>query len=488
LKPAYFQTTLEKKPINFISLMKYFTTLFILFIILLKLHALGVDNQVSAKISAILPKNAQIGIIVKSLNDSQLIYEHNANHLFMPSSTIKILTAVAALKRLGPNFTYSTQLLGATNSDTCQQEDIYLKFSGDPSLTTKDLTKLFSSLTESGIHHITGDIIYDDLGYNVPTINDSWMLSDIHNCEMVPITQAIIDENYYHFEIHPAKTLSEPSVLKTNLGIEPQYKVDNQVITSSNEDYTWRSYGFVNNVLRIQGKAGIDLKPQRIELPVDDLDFYIQQNIAQALLENKITLAGKITTGKTPENAITLAEHKSATLNTLISNGLKHSHNVPFGALLLQLAALENPSTTSWKAASNIMAKTLQSDYSIDLSEAIIDDGIGLSRYNLMSPKQLSDVLIAAYKDPSISSYFTNTLAQNCSPGKLQNRLTESNLKGRVYAKTGSMTSISTIAGYLKTNQNNLLSFVIFVNGFSGKSLPYRNFQDDVCRILIEHL
>lgn len=466
--------------------MKYISILLTLLILTPKLHAVDIKNEASYKILSILPQHTHVGIIIKSINDDRLIFEHNANQLFMPSSTIKILTAIIALKHLGPNFTYSTQLFGTTNPNTCQQQDLYLKFSGDFSLTAKDLTKLFSTLSQSGIHHIAGNIIYDDPGYSVPAINPAWMLSDVHTCEMVPISKAIIDGNYYHFEICPSKNLSEPSILKTNLGIEPRYKIDNQVTTSSNKDYTWRSYGFVDDILHIQGKVGIDLTPQRIELPVDDLDFYIQQNIAKALKENGITLEGKIIPGTTPENAILLSEHKSQPLKNLISPALKHSQNSPFGSLLLQLAALEKPSATSWRAASSVLTEAFQNSYSIDLSQAVIDDGIGLSRYNLMSPKQLSDILSAAYKDPTLSPHFINALAENGKPGKLQNRLTDTKLSGKIHAKTGGMTGLSTIAGYLTTNQGNLLSFVIFVNNFPGSSLPYRNFQDNVCRILIE--
>lgn len=458
--------------------MKYCSAFLLVFSLQLGTYLLGINNQITDRIIASIPPNAHVGIIVKSVNDDQIIFEHNANQIFMPGSTLKMLTAAVALKHLGPDFTYSTQLLANDNPD------LYLKFSGDPSLTAKDLTNLFSSLSQAGIHHINGNIIYEDSGYAAPPINPSWMLSDIHTCEMVPISKAIIDENYYHFEILPGKTLSEPSFLKSKLDIEPRYPIDNQVTTVPDKDYTWRSYGFVENTLCIQGKAGIKLKPQRIELPIDDLNFYIQQNIAKALNENAITLQGQIIHGKTPQNAAVLAEHTSASLDAIISNGLKYSLNVPFGSLLLQL----NPSATSWRDASLNIAKTLQYDYSIDLTEAHIDDGIGLSRYNLMSPKQLSDLLTAVYNDSSISSYFINGLAQNGKPGELQNRLTDKTLKNKIYAKAGSMTGVSALAGYLITNKGNLLTFVIFVNGFTGSPQPYKNFQDDLCRTLIEQL
>jgi D-alanyl-D-alanine carboxypeptidase/D-alanyl-D-alanine-endopeptidase (penicillin-binding protein 4) len=468
--------------------MKTYKMVAVLCVVFLGFPLMGMDNnQVRERLEAILPLNAHVGIIVKSLDDDQVVYGHNENLLFMPGSTLKIVTAVAALKSLGANFTYSSQLLVDPNSSS-EPNVFYLKFSGDPTLTGKDLINLFRLLEGIEVCGTGGKIIYDVEDYNVPRINKAWMLSDIETCEMGPVSKAMIDGNYYHFEIYPAKELLEPSILKGKLGIEPRYMIDNQVITNSDEEYTWRSYGFVGDVLRIQGKAGINLKPQRIELPVDDLGFYIQQNINKALKESGTKLKYEIISGKIPKDAILVGEHKSQTLSAIISEGLKYSINLPFGVLPLELAALENPSANSWRKASNILSELIKKNYSIDLSGAVIDDGIGLSRYNLMSPKQLSEVLIAAYRDSSISSHFVNGLAQNGREGDLKNRLNEPTCIGRVNGKTGSMTGVSGYAGYLETLKGKRLCFVIFINGYSGPIQPYRDFQDKFCRILIEQL
>lgn len=461
--------------------------IFIFFILSIKLGS--IVCQAHMDLQEILPPHVGIGIVVKSINDEKLLFTHNADQFFQPSSTLKILTAAVALKKLGPNFSYSTQLLADADFNNCNRPDLYLKFSGDPSLTAKDLSKLFASLKSSGSSSIEGNIFYDDFGYTIPSINSAWMISDLNTCEMVPLTKAIIDNNYYHFEICPAKTLFEPSFLKPKLGIEPPYlsQIDNQVTTVPNENYVWRSYDFVDDKLHIAGKVGISLHPQRIELPITDLDFYIKQNIAKALKENAIPLKGEIIRAKTPHNTVVLAEHKSQPLINIISKNLKYSENIPTGALFLELASLEDPSLNSWREASKVLTDALKDAYSINLSEAIIDDGgIGLSRYNLMSPNQLLDVLIAIHKDPSISSLFMNALPQNGKPGFLEKRLTDQNLLGKIYAKTGSMTGLSGLAGYVKTNKGNWLAFVIFINSFSGPSKPYRDFQDEVCRILIE--
>lgn len=476
---------MQKKPCKFNSNPNLFFWLSSFFFLGLNLHAQDLSqlNNLCANLS----RNVALGVIVTSVKNNQVIYEHNADQLFMPSSTLKILTAAVGLKRLGPDFTYTTELLVSPDLNNCPK-NIYLKFSGDPSLTAKDLTQLFNALTQLNIGLIAGNIIYDDSGYTVPKINTAWMVSDIETCEMVPLSKAIIDHNYYHFEIHPANALSLPSILKPKLKACPEYPIDNQVITSLDKDTIWRKYGFINNILCIQGKAGINRKPQRIELPITDLDQYIQQNIANALQYNNIVLEGSILPGKIPNDTIVLAKHGSITLNAILAKGLKFSENVPFGALLLELASLDNPTATSWRNACSTLTTAIKDYYSIDLSKAVIDDGIGLSRYNLISPRQLSELLISIYKDPSISSCFMNSLAQNGHEGDLQKRLTDEPFLGKIKAKTGSMTGLSSLAGYLTTSKGDLLSFVIFVNGFSGPSQFYRDFQDQCCRILMEQL
>lgn len=455
------------------------------FILLSHLEANNYE-KINSLILKSLPSNAQVGIIVKSINDEKLIFEHQMDQLFLPGSTVKILTAAIALKNLGPNFTYITELLAKKNlkENSCT---LYVKFSGDPSFTLEDLTDLFNSLTLNNTHEIDR-IIYDSSGYNVPPLNSSWMLQDIETCEVVPTTKAIINENYYLFELYPAQKLEERSTLKSKLGILPIYKIDNQVVTVPDENFVRRSYGFDGDILRIKGKTGIHLQPQRIELPISDLDFYIEQMITSALNNNNITITNKISSGKIPKDAVTVAKHKSKTMASILSQALKHSYNIPFGALLLEIASSHNPSITSWKDASNILKKAFYNHYSIDLSHAIIDDGIGVSRYNLISPRQMCDILLAVYKDPSISKSFLDALAQNGQEGKLQKRMTDPVLIGKIRAKTGILSGVTGLAGYLKTNDDNLVAFVIFVNNFIGSPQPFWDFQDKICRILIEEL
>ena len=111
-----------------------------------------------------------------------------------------------------------------------------------------------------------------------------------------------------------------------------------------------------------------------------------------------------------------------------------------------------------------------------------IVDGSGLSRYNLVSPAQLVKLLSYAYNNKSINQPFVNALATPGNIGTLETRMPD--LKNRVRAKTGRMTGIVSLAGYIKTTDHGEVAFAIATNSFLGDHQKHQKLHDEICTAL----
>src|SRR5439155_921171 len=135
-------------------------------------------NELGDNIEALINKtdpDLNYGIIVQSLDTGEVLYKKYDNRYFKPASTMKVMIAMFALKELGPDYIYTTRLHGNGDLDCSEANNIYLKFSGDPTFTSDDLALLLSELKKQRISEIAGDFVYDSTGYTTPKICGGWM-------------------------------------------------------------------------------------------------------------------------------------------------------------------------------------------------------------------------------------------------------------------------------------------------------------------------
>lgn len=140
-------------------------------------------------------RNEKIGIYIQNLENKSVLYAHNSNVLFTPASTTKVFTAAAAYLSLGPDYRYETIL--STNAPVGQvlKGNVYLRFSGDPTLTSQDIFALINEMRYKGVREVTGNIILDQSVFSGPYYGAGWDTSDYAVCYGAPASGAIINSN-----------------------------------------------------------------------------------------------------------------------------------------------------------------------------------------------------------------------------------------------------------------------------------------------------
>lgn len=458
-------------------------------LLILCLSSIQINSCYADKIQDLIQvkaPEASVGILIEQADTKQVIYSFNANHAYTPASNNKILTAIAALKELGNNYQFLTTL-SADNLNTQNHSlnsSVYLKFSGDPSLTDQDLKDLIHILKTEGIQKINGDVILDTSEYSGAPVPLGIVHDDLAYCFMAPIQSVIINQNCINFSV--------------NLNSSGHMIIDRQ----ANAD----GFSIVNNLMQVPGKdepktctfyPHMDSNNQVIlegclsakenlnfSFAIANPTLYAEKIIQQALLNDQITISGNIKTGLSPNSLKLLALHRSEPLINLITYMLTTSNNIYAGSITRAIGYAYY-GVGSNKAGVNAIASIDMALIGHPLDHFEIEDGAGASRYDMITPSDLVDLLSAAYQDPVLKADLFEALPRSGMTGTLKYRMGRAPLLGNVYAKTGSMQGISALSGYLKTRQGKIYIFSILLNGLTTSLYPARDLQDEILGLLV---
>mgnify|MGYP001971001302 CR=1 FL=1 len=446
--------------------------------------ARNIDNLIKKQVG-----NVNIGIVIKNLDTGKVIYEKNPKRSFVPASTMKVLTGFSGLLFLGPNYRYKTTILadnrqihhGTLNSD------VYIKFSGDPTLKISHLKHMIERLKQQGIHAINGDVYVDDTAFGTNDIGPGWMWDDTRYCFSAPTSAAMINGNCIHMQVKPNKSVGKP-VQIIPIGSAKYVDYRNFTTTKAGKGGFCRLdlHSNINNIYTLDGCMRAHSEARGLSIAVQNPEIYAEKIIADLLGSAGIRVTGKVRTGSSRDSLVLLAQHQSKPLKELTKKMLKDSDNLIANSVFKTLGRQYYKSSGSWKNGAKAMKNIIGKSAKVDLKNSSIVDGAGLSRYDLITPQQLLDVLNYAYHDKAIKNDFMNALPTSGIDGTLKNRMGQAITIRKIRAKTGTMSHVTSLAGYITTKDKQTVGFAIMMNGAAGRLGKYRRLEDQICTYLAQ--
>ncbi len=460
-------------------------------------HA-SLHSELLALIEKDSPPNSEWSILIQPVNEPKPLFAYQPSKRLVPASNMKIPSSAAILLRLGPDFTYKTQLyISGTISGKTLQGDLIVVGSGDPSIggrfNSGDITHLFKQwaalLKNNNIEIINGrvigiDDIFDDKAHGLDWHPDDllkWYAAEISGLSLndgcldliirggngvgnAAIVRKEPNTNYMKI-INQVKTVSSHNAVR---GIHYEREIDSRTLTltgSIRARQTVRKWTTVPNpthffttVLRENlQKQGIEISGQAYD--ADDLPSLPP--------EEKWTL---------------LDEYESPPLSQLLSVCLKKSQNHYAEHFLKTLGYYEyGRGSSTWGAAA---IKDIFFKYDSDLDRQYFADGSGLSRDNRLNAKSIIKVLRAMYTSP-YGKTFRETLSQAGVDGTLKNRMRGTAAHGNVWAKTGTLNGVRALSGYLyaQSGKTYLVSFL--ANG-ETRGTRFSRIIDKACVLICE--
>lgn len=186
-----------------------------------------------------------------------------------------------------------------------------------------------------------------------------------------------------------------------------------------------------------------------------------------------VMLTGELKIGQAPEGAKVLSSHRSPPMRELIKPALKNTDNLYANCIFKKLGP-------SWEKGRQAVEEFLKERIGLNPEELVVVDGSGLSRYNLVTPKQMIQFL----KKIRTNKPLQDALAIGGVDGTLCNRMKR--FQGKVKGKSGSMKGISSLCGYLETDSGKELAIALFENGYvkEGREIK-RKLEDGICQLLV---
>lgn len=426
------------------------------------------------------------GIILMDTT-GRVVFEHNADRLFVPASNTKLVVSAAASALFPEEFDITTSLYatGPLQEGTLRG-DLIIYGRGDPTFsdrcygpdtlalgacewTWSRMYALADSLVARGVREIEGAIVADGSYFDAEFVHPAWEHYDLNWWYASPVSALGFNDNSIAVRWGPGPTVGAPA----RVSLEPDlgnFLFENRTRTAPSGTRTTIDFFRKPGTLEIwaEGMVAEDHGGRTEYFALPDPNLFFAQAFRAALAERQVGVGGPTlsTTDslryRDARQAPALVSFSSRPRDDLIFPILNASQNW-FAEMLLKVLGREIGGEGSWEAGLDVEGRFLVDSVGIDSTAFSLTDGSGLSAGNLVSPRALAQLLLYMWKHPS-NGGFLRALPRAGGVGSLRDRYTGTALEGRVVAKTGAIRHVNGLSGYIEHPRRGPLIFSVVLN------------------------
>lgn len=423
-----------------------------------------------------------------------------------PASLTKLYTTAAALNRWGPKYRFTTRLVTTASIDAKGVLDGNLIFdgAGAPGLDAQDLWQLAQSLSNRGVHSVSGQLVINQSRFGpVGCISADRCRAETHTSHAYNalLSAAGVDYGNWCVSVVPAERPGQPAAALPCHGQRGVVHISNSVTTVSSSRRTRISARRVTNdqgdTVDVSGHIPAGSQPRKIYLAASDPARQTARLLLSILERSGIRVRGgsSVSNATVPADARTLAQVKGLPLQALLERMLTYSNNYMADTLALDLAQPVAPLQASLNDAGLALATFaghLRDVGGIDPPPPVFLSGSGLTVQNRMSARDLIVLLRAMYHRPALFPAFLGALSVPQSSPMHMLKGGDSVWLKQVMVKTGSLNnpvSVLGVAGYFRTRSGRWGAFAVITNGTtSHPHVPWfkamRAIEDDISTMI----
>lgn len=487
--------------------------------------------ELQAHLTALLeqPKFAPARWGVRILtSDGRAIFERDVDKLFMPASNMKLYTTAATLDAFGPDYKFKTSVYAAGKSSRngLLKGNLILYGRGDPNLSARfdlgeegkpnpidDYTaadkitaieKLADQLQARGIRIIQGDMVGDDSYFATDGLGAGWEWDDLQFYYGAEVNALTVNDNAVTFRVRPATREGQPP----SISVQPltsYVKIINHATTSKGKDaktHIGIHRSLNSNDVEFFGSIPPGAKEFSTEIAVHDPASFAATLLKEALARRGIRVMGRVlrmdAVGRMKEpfdktKLTEIASIESQPMSVLLKVINKQSQNLHTEMMLRQLGELRGAPRElddygrlkSAESRGIEVLKQFLTKAGVDVSTLSLRDGSGLARQDMISPRSTSQLLLFMTKHPHFTVYRDSLPV--AGDGTLQRRMKGTAAEGKVQAKTGSLSYVRALSGYVTTKKGQMLIFSLLGNNYTGAGVDVTGVFDQICVLLAEY-
>ncbi len=468
-----------------------------------KLRPAWLTQQLDGAIGSrpLLAAKARIGVAVYDLETGASLYAHEGEKGMSLASNAKLLTSIAGLGTLGGGFRWRTAIFiddkSLDEKTGIVKGNLYVRGRGDPSLGVADLRALATEVAARGIRTVQGQLIIDgsyfDTDFDAPHFNEQ---PKERAAFRAPVAAFGVSRSAFLVNV-----IGEPGG-GSKVWLEPDagdlIKLKKVEVTSVSEGRTRirvdvNAVGPKKDTLEVEVTGQIRYADGHYwaKRRIDDPQRFAAEVFKQALAAQGIKFTKKsIGSAPVPVNAQPITLHDSAPLSSIVREMNKSSDNY-FAETLLKTLGAETratPGPAAWTDG-QVAVQVALAKLGLPPGTYRAENGSGLFGSTEVSANQMVTLLRGAYHDFRIGPDLMGSLPVGGMDGTLAKRWHNSEARGRVRAKTGTLATVTTLSGYVAVDGAHPLAFAVLVNDVPiGQKGPARAMADDMLDAIVAYL
>jgi len=459
---------------------------------------------------------------IVSLDSGQLIYEHNANKFVRPASNMKLYTVAAAFDRLTPDFHFVTSVYAKEKlEDGKVKGDLIVYGRGDPSIAArfnngdyfKGINDLADRIVAAGVKRIKGDLVGDESYFTGAPVGSGWEWEDLTWSYGAQVSALTINDNAIDLNIRPGDRPGAPVSITTGPPSSSFMTIVNRATTTAKGTRgDLRIYrGLGANSLEITGTLPMGDAGFVGGVSIPDPALAFVSMLRDALIKRDVKIDGRVRTVTAssggsivpgvssaataqPQNMpaqppVEIASLPSPAFNAIAAQTLKPSQNQYTEIILRTLGRTQPPVSTETGRMRDDeekgleVVKNLLRQAGVNDNEVALNDGSGLSRNDLISANTTIQLLTFMSKHKYFAQ-FREALPIAGVDGTLRTRMRGTPAEGNVRAKTGSLSSVASLSGYVTTAGGEHLVFSMMLNNYPDAAAVRRDSIDAIAVLL----
>jgi len=414
--------------------------------------------------------DARLGMQLVSLDDGSVVFSKDADALMNPASNVKLVTAAAALAKLGPEYRFDTEFL-VEPGPTDRVRALFIRGKGDPSLTTEKLHAIASELAHLGLREV-GELVLDDTWFDGERLAPGFEQEVSDRAYTAPTGALSLNANavgvYLRASAPGARAVVE---------LEPPsdyFEVVNAAVgASSRARRASVSSSWTGTQQRITVRGTVPVAGEwAVWKRIDHPPMYFGFTFKRVLEMHGIRVRGKPRLGAAPERSRLLYVAQSETFDLILKRMNKYSSNFVAEQLLKTLGAeLKGPPGSTANGVA-VAEEFLEREVGIPRGSYILRNGSGLNDTNRFTPRQLAQLLQVMWDRFPLAPEYLSSVGIAGKDGTLRYRFEGSEAVGRLRAKTGTLENVSALSGYVQSVGGERFAFSVMVNDYAGRSGP----------------
>lgn len=454
----------------------------------------SLEQRLQSLLNSSVATNSTASVEIVDVETGRVVGARNPRMAVAPASNMKLFTTAAAMDLLGDRFEFTTGVFarGTVEPSGVLRGDLKISGGGDPSIggrfhdgnATAVIDQWATDLKGQGIRTVAGDLILEYGYFDTEYVHPTWPEDQLVNWYEAPIAALSMQEGCVLIRVLPSapgqRAIVEMQPPNTYLTVE------NSAVTGGGRGVFITRVPRTNRII-VRGNVPARSGPTEVFVTVMNPIHYFANVAHTALMRNGISFQGTVklvARDNRPDWRLVAAHTTPLSVVSFVIN--KKSQN-QYAEQLLKTVGAEIRKDGSFRGGSQAVTEWLTSKVRVPANEFSMVDGSGMSRFNRASAHAFTDLLRYVWTKPYRHEFLSSMPYAGERDSRLRRRLNQEPYARTVYAKTGYISGVVGLSGYVRAQSGKVYAFSFLFNRYRTGVFGVYNLQDSMLKEIVRY-